>query len=44
MKSSLQVQLLGLFVTPVATPQPEEDELQNYYLKCLENVVQLLDS
>ncbi|KAM6283410.1 rotatin isoform 2-T2 [Porphyrio hochstetteri] len=25
------------------TPQPEENELHAYYLKCLENVVQLLD-
>ncbi|NXG47902.1 RTTN protein, partial [Psilopogon haemacephalus] len=27
-----------------STAQPEEDELHAYYLKCLENVVQLLDS
>ncbi|PKU47494.1 rotatin isoform x3 [Limosa lapponica baueri] len=27
-----------------ATPQPEENELHAYYLKCLENIVQLLDS
>ncbi|NXN16088.1 RTTN protein, partial [Indicator maculatus] len=27
-----------------STPQPEEDELHAYYLKCLENIVQLLDS
>ncbi|XP_072708914.1 rotatin isoform X1 [Ciconia boyciana] len=26
------------------TPQPEENELHAYYLKCLENIVQLLDS
>ncbi|XP_064006375.1 rotatin [Pogoniulus pusillus] len=32
------------FSVKKSTPQPEEDELQNYYLKCLENVVQLLDS
>ncbi|NXH11220.1 RTTN protein, partial [Bucco capensis] len=25
------------------TPQPEENELHAYYLKCLENIVQLLD-
>ncbi|NXY68830.1 RTTN protein, partial [Glareola pratincola] len=27
-----------------STPQPEENELHAYYLKCLENIVQLLDS
>ncbi|XP_074002500.1 rotatin [Numenius arquata] len=27
-----------------ATPQPEENELHAYYLKCLENIVHLLDS
>ncbi|XP_039938510.1 rotatin isoform X4 [Hirundo rustica] len=27
-----------------SSPQPEEDELHAYYVKCLENIVQLLDS
>ncbi|KAM7123256.1 rotatin isoform 2-T2 [Ciconia maguari] len=31
-------------VVKKTTPQPEENELHAYYLKCLENIVQLLDS
>uniref|UniRef100_A0A8C3KAN6 Rotatin n=1 Tax=Calidris pygmaea TaxID=425635 RepID=A0A8C3KAN6_9CHAR len=39
-----QKKFKSCFFFLLATPQPEENELHAYYLKCLENIVQLLDS
>uniref|UniRef100_A0A8C5NRW1 Rotatin n=1 Tax=Junco hyemalis TaxID=40217 RepID=A0A8C5NRW1_JUNHY len=38
----VKIQILGFFFLS-GSPQPEENELHAYHLKCLENIVQLLD-